>query len=160
MANGAKLRRDRHMSIHADSARHWGPVATIVRQSPPSKEPFMKYAILVYETPAELAAREDPERTVAYWSAYTAYSNALRDAGVAAGGAGLQVPALATTVRLREGKRFVQDGPFADTKELLGGLFIIDVPDLSVALAWAERCPASSTGSVEVRPMLPPPPGV
>lgn len=118
----------------------------------------MKYAILVYETPAELAAREDPARTVAYWSAYTAFSQALVDAGVAAGGAGLHAPAVATTVRLRDGKRHVQDGPFADTKELLGGLFIIDVPDLTAALEWAARCPAATSGSVEVRPMLPPPP--
>ena len=120
----------------------------------------MQYAVLVYETPAELAAREDPVRASAYWAAYTAYSQALVAAGVAAGGAGLQPPASATTVRLREGKRRVQDGPFADTKELLGGLFMIDVPDLSAALEWAARCPSAATGSVEVRPMLPPPPGV
>jgi hypothetical protein len=118
----------------------------------------MQYAILVYETPAELAAREDPTRALGYWAAYTAYSKALVEAGVAAGGAGLHAPAMATTVRLRDGKRQVQDGPFADTKELLGGLFMIDVPDMSAALDWAARCPASTTGSVEVRPMLPPPP--
>jgi hypothetical protein len=120
----------------------------------------MKYAVLVYETPAEIAAREDPERVSGYWAAYTAYSKALGDAGVAAGGAGLQAPAVATTVRLRGGQRQVQDGPFADTKELLGGLFIIDVPDLDAALMWAARCPAASTGSIEVRPVLPPPPSV
>jgi hypothetical protein len=120
----------------------------------------MKYAVIVYETPSELAAREDPARVGGYWSAYTAYSHALRDAGVAAGGAGLEAPAVATTVRLRGGQRHVQDGPFADTKELLGGLFIIDVPDLDAALEWAARCPSASTGAVEVRPMLPPPPGV
>jgi hypothetical protein len=67
---------------------------------------------------------------------------------------------MATTVRLRGGQRQVQDGPFADTKELLGGLFLIDVPDLDAALVWAARCPAAATGSVEVRPQLPPPPGV
>jgi hypothetical protein len=120
----------------------------------------MKYAVLVYETPAEMAAREDPERVGGYWAAYAAYSKALGDAGVAAGGAGLQAPAVATTVRLRGGQRQVQDGPFADTKELLGGLFIIDVPDLDAALMWAARCPAASTGSIEVRPVLPPPPSV
>jgi hypothetical protein len=118
----------------------------------------MQYAILVYETPAELAAREDPARVSAYWSAYTAYSQSLVAAGVAIGGAGLHPPAVATTVRLRDGKRQVQDGPFADTKELLGGLFMIDVPDLTTALEWAARCPSAATGSVEVRPLLPPPP--
>jgi hypothetical protein len=56
--------------------------------------------------------------------------------------------------------RGVQDGPFADAKELLGGLFLIDVPDLDAALVWAARCPAAATGSVEVRPQLPPPPSV
>ncbi len=118
----------------------------------------MKYAILVYETPAEVAAREHPEKSGPYWAAYIAYSQALADAGVAAGGAGLQPPSVATTVRLRNGRRQVQDGPFADTKELLGGFFLIDVPDLAAALEWAARCPSSATGAVEVRPLLPPPP--
>jgi hypothetical protein len=118
----------------------------------------MQYAIIVYETPAELSARDDPARVGAYWASYTAYSKALVDAGVARGGAGLHPPAMATTVRLRGGSRLVQDGPFADTKEMLGGIFLIDVPDLDAALEWAARCPASATGSVEVRPMLPPPP--
>jgi hypothetical protein len=118
----------------------------------------MQFAILVYETADELASREDPNRASAYWASYTAYSKALIDAGVAAGGAGLHAPGSATTVRLRGGHRQVQDGPFADTKEMLGGLFMVNVPDLDAALEWAARCPASATGSVEVRPMLPPPP--
>lgn len=118
----------------------------------------MQYAILVYETPAEVAAREDPTRAGAYWAAYTSYSQALGAAGIARGGAGLQPAATATTVRLREGHRQVQDGPFADTKELLGGFFLIEVASLDEALAWAARCPAATTGAVEVRPQLPPPP--
>jgi hypothetical protein len=65
---------------------------------------------------------------------------------------------MATTIRLAGGKRQVQDGPFADTKEMLGGLFMIEVPDLDAALQWAARCPAADGGSVEVRPMMPPPP--
>lgn len=118
----------------------------------------MQYAIIVYETDAELAARNDPARAGDYWSAYQAYSKALVDAGVARGGAGLAPPESATTIRLRGGKRQVQDGPFADTKEKLGGLFMIEVPDLDKALEWAARCPAAASGSIEVRPMLPPPP--
>lgn len=118
----------------------------------------MQYAIVVYETAVELAAREDPTRAPAYWAAYTAYSQALVAAGIARGGAGLAPPSLATTVRVRGTERQVQDGPFAETKEMLGGLFMIEVPDLDTALAWAARCPSASTGSVEVRPMLPPPP--
>lgn len=115
----------------------------------------MHYSILVYETPSEIAAREDPARAEAYWAAYSAYSSALRAAGVAAGGAALHPPANATTIRVRGGERHVQDGPFADTKEVLGGIFIIDVPDLDAALEWGARCPSSATGSVEVRPNLP-----
>lgn len=118
----------------------------------------MQYAIIVYETPAELAAREDPTRAGPYWAAYMAYSQALGAAGVAKGGAGLQPAPMATTVRLRGGARQVQDGPFADTKELLGGFFLIDVPDLDSALEWAARCPSAATGSVEVRPVMPAPP--
>ncbi len=119
----------------------------------------MQYALVVYETPAELARRDDPAQAQAYWAPYFAYSTALAEAGVAVGGAGLQPPRAATSVRLRDGKRQVQDGPFADTKEQLGGLFLIEVPSLDKALEWAARCPASSTGTVEVRPVMPPPPG-
>jgi hypothetical protein len=119
----------------------------------------MKYAVIVYETPEHMAARTDPARADAYWGSYVAYSQALQQAGVAAGGAGLQPPTTATTVRLRGGQRHVQDGPFADTKELLGGFFVIDVSDLDTALQWAARCPSCAEGgSAEVRPLLPPPP--
>jgi hypothetical protein len=118
----------------------------------------MQFTILVYETQAELAARTDPKRKDAYWGAYRAYTKALRDAGVMVGGAGLEPPRTATTVRVPDGKRRVQDGPFADTKEQLGGYYVIDVPDLDKALEWAARCPSASTGSAEVRPNMPPPP--
>jgi hypothetical protein len=120
----------------------------------------MHYAIIVYETADELAAREDPARAESYWAAYTAYSKALVAAGIARGGAGLAAPAVATTVRVRRDQRQVQDGPFAETKEMLGGIFLIEVDNLDAALEWAARCPSVETGSVEVRPMLPPPPGV
>ena len=73
------------------------------------------------------------------------------------GGAGLQPPATGTTVRLRGGARQVHDGPFADTKEQLGGYYIIEVPNLDAALEWAAKCPAAPTGSVEVRPHVPMP---
>ncbi len=118
----------------------------------------MQYAILVYETEADFAARNDPEKAGAYWGAYGAYSQALVKAGVAAGGTGLHPTSVATTVRMRDNGRLVQDGPFADTKEMLGGIFLIDVPDLDTALFWAARCPSAVTGSAEVRPCLPPPP--
>ena len=99
----------------------------------------MQYTILVYETESELAARSDPKRRDAYWGAYRAYTQALRDAGVMVGGAALEPPRAATTVRQPHGKRQVQDGPFADTKEQLGGYYVVDVPDLDKALEWAAR---------------------
>lgn len=108
----------------------------------------MKYAILVYETEQDFANRDQQ------MPAYNAYSQALTDAGVAAGGAGLQPSHTATTLRLKNGQRNVQDGPFADTKEQIGGFFIIDVADLDTALDWASRCPAASNCAVEVRPLL------
>ena len=114
----------------------------------------MKYTILVYENTVDFATRTDAARKDAYWGAYRAYTKALADAGVMVGGAGLQPPPLATTVRLRDGKRQVQDGPFADTKEQLGGYYVIEVPGLDQALDWAARCPSASSGSVEVRPNL------
>jgi len=114
----------------------------------------MKYTILVYENTADFGARTDATRKDAYWGAYRAYTKALTDAGVMVGGAGLQPPPLATTVRLRDGKRQVQDGPFADTKEQLGGYYVIEVLGLDQALDWAARCPSVSSGSVEVRPNL------
>ena len=81
-------------------------------------------------------------------------AKALRDAGVMVGGAALEPPRAATTVRQSHGKRQVQDGPFADTKEQLGGYYVIDVPDLDKALEWASRCPSAATGATEVRPNL------
>jgi hypothetical protein len=114
----------------------------------------MKYTVLIYETEAEFGARTDDTRKDAYWGAWRAYTKALTDAGVMAGGAGLQPAHLATTIRQRGGKREVQDGPYAEAKEQLGGYYVIEVPDLDKALDWAARCPAASSGAVEVRPNL------
>lgn len=115
----------------------------------------MQYSVLIYESDKELAQRDNPESSAKMMAAYTAYSKALREAGVLQGGQGLQKPSTATTVRLRDGKRQIQDGPFADTKEKLGGFYIIEVANLDAALEWAALCPAASTGSIEVRPTLP-----
>jgi len=114
----------------------------------------MKYTILIYETETDFRARTDAKRKDAYWGAYRAYTKALTDAGAMAGGAGLQPPPEGTIVRHRDGKHHVQDGPYAEAKEQLGGYYVIEVPDLDTALAWAARCPAASTGAVEVRPNL------
>ncbi len=114
----------------------------------------MKYCIMVYETLQDFSKRTNQDAQ-AYWAAYSAYGKALHEAQVSAGGQALQPPGTGTTLRLNGGKRHVQDGPYADTKEQLGGFFIVDVPDLDAALEWAARCPAAATGAVEVRPVLP-----
>ena len=118
---------------------------------------MMKYMLIMCETPAEMSRRDDPAQAPAYWGAWSAYAQAVAQSGVMVAGAGLQLPHTATTLRITGGEREVQDGPFADTKEQLGGFFVIDVPDLDAALAWAARSPAASAGSVEVRPVLPSP---
>jgi len=117
----------------------------------------MNYTILIYETPASFALRSDPQKSEAYWARWPRYKQALVDAGVFVGGAGLQLPQTATTLRLHDGQRVVQDGPYAETKEQLAGYFLIDVPHLDAALDWAARCPVEPEDVVEVRPNLTPP---
>jgi hypothetical protein len=117
----------------------------------------MKFTLLYLEAPAEAARRDGPEAP-AYWGAWTAYIGALRDAGIVAGGEGLMPAATAATLRVKDGRRDVQDGPFVDSKEQLGGYMIIDVPDMAAALEWAARAPCAAAGAVEVRPCLPPMP--
>lgn len=114
----------------------------------------MKYSLIIYETPEAFATRHDPEHASDYWAAWPAYAAAMVEAGVMAGGAGLEAPEMATTVRFEGGGHKVEDGPFAETKEMLGGIFFIDVPNLDEALKWAARMPMMYGGSVEVRPHL------
>jgi hypothetical protein len=85
-------------------------------------------------------------------AAFHAYAADLDTAGVLVSAEVLQSSSSSTTISLRDGTLQVQDGPFADSKEQLGGTFVIDVPDLDAALAWAEKCPAAQWGSVEIRP--------
>jgi hypothetical protein len=114
----------------------------------------MQYAILLYEKESDFAARDDEQRKGSYWAGWRAYGEALRQADQNKAGIALQGPHTGTTLRVNGGARQVQDGPYADTKEQLGGLFVIDVPDLDTALDWAARCPAAGYGAVEVRPVL------
>jgi hypothetical protein len=109
----------------------------------------MKYALIVHQSQEYFDRRNDP----AAKAAGRAYAEALQAAGVFVVGLGLQPPQTATTVSVREGKRHVQDGPYAETKEFLAGLAIIDVPNLDLALEWAARHPAAGHASVEVRPV-------
>jgi hypothetical protein len=113
----------------------------------------MTYVLAIYESPEAFDARSG-EDSDAYRGAWQAYADALRHAGVMAGGKGLEPPSAAATVRFRDGDRTVQDGPYADTKEQLGGFFILDVPDLDTALEWAARAPLTRGGAVEVRPAM------
>jgi hypothetical protein len=119
----------------------------------------MEYMLIYRECADDIARRDDPAQAPAYWGAWMAYIGALRASGVSKGGNGLQPPQTATTVRVRDGRRQVQDGPFAELREELGGYMIIDVPGLDEALEWAARAPCAATGSTEVRAVLPPPPG-
>ncbi len=109
----------------------------------------MKYALLVFQ-PQEKFDRRDS----AMAAAGKAYGEALRAAGVVVTAAGLQPPQSGTMVSVRDGKRQVHDGPYAETKEFLGGFVIIDVPDLDAALEWAARHPAAAHSAVEVRPLF------
>jgi hypothetical protein len=112
----------------------------------------VKYALLIYENPEDFADREQVEDQP-YFGAWRAYYRALVDAGVFVGGDPLHVPETATTVRHRDGKKHIQDGPYASTKEQLAGFILLELPSLDAALDWASRCPATAVGAVEVRPL-------
>jgi hypothetical protein len=112
----------------------------------------MQYMLLIYdeERAAESMPREQMSEVI---NAYMAYSQALRDAKVWVASNRLRPTSAATSVRTTGGQTRVLDGPFAETKEQLGGYYLIDVPDLDAALSWAKRCPGSRYGTVEVRPV-------
>ncbi len=115
----------------------------------------MKYAMLIYQTPEAFEARKngDDDPSVGAWRDYY---RALVDSGAYVGGDPLHVPETATTVRLKDGRRHIQDGPYANTKEQLAGFAILELPSLDAALEWAARCPElQRAGAVEVRPLAP-----
>ncbi|HEV2488924.1 MAG TPA: YciI family protein [Candidatus Acidoferrales bacterium] len=112
----------------------------------------MQFAMLIYESPEAFATRKYDD-TDPYLGAWRGYYKALVEAGVYVGGDALHLPETATTVRVKDGKRAVQDGPYADTKEQVAGFLVLELPSLDAALDWAARCPAVSMGAVEVRPL-------
>lgn len=116
----------------------------------------MNYSIFIYETKDDFAKRGDPAKQEAYYNGWMKYFEMLGAAGIMRGGSGLMPPDTATTVKLRGSQRLVEDGPYADTKEQLGGFFMIEVADLDTALDWAAKCPAASSGALEIRPNMPP----
>lgn len=113
----------------------------------------MNYTLLMYETTEDFAKRTDPTHKEAYAASWAHYVKALRDSGIVVSSAGLHPPETGATLSRKGGELLVQDGPNVETKEQIGGLIIIDVPDLDTALEWAARCPGSS---VDVRPNLQP----
>lgn len=110
----------------------------------------MKYMLLIYGSEIEPTEAD----YAAMMPAYMAYSRMLVDAGVMVAADPLEEPNSATTVRVRDGKRVITDGPFMETKEFLGGYYIIDVPNLDAALDLAAQCPGAPFGSIEVRPLM------
>ena len=112
----------------------------------------MKYMLMIYgDERAYLKAAEKNGQEM--MAGYVAYTQALQKAGVLLGGDRLQPTGTASTVRIANGKTQVLDGPYAETKEQLGGYYMIEVPDLDAALSWAARCPGANHGSIEVRPL-------
>jgi len=113
----------------------------------------MKYILMDYVNEAGRPKLTTAEKE--HWlGAYIAYTEAMTKAGVLRDNTGLQPTSSATTVRVANGKTQVLDGPYADSKEQLGGFRIIDVADLDAALSWAARCPTALHGVVEVRPIM------
>lgn len=110
----------------------------------------MNYTLFLYTDPADLA-HMTPEDWAAEKEIYGAYIGALREAGVFVSTDWLQPADTATTVSMKDGAERIQDGPFAETKETLGGYFVLNVPDLDAAIAWAKKCPAARHGKVEIR---------
>ena len=113
----------------------------------------MQYMILIYDSEKEWDKLSKAEIDKVY-AAYGAYTEEMQKAGVMRGANQLQSITTATTVRLRGGKLQTTDGPFAETKEQLGGYYLIDVPNLDEAVRWAAKCPSAPVGSIEVRPIV------
>lgn len=112
----------------------------------------MQYLLTLYADESAWPRMTEEQKKQGY-AAYMAYSEALKQAGALKGSNRLQPTSTATTVRTLDGKSQVLDGPYAETKEQLGGYYLIDVADLDAALSWAARCPGSQHGVVEVRPI-------
>ncbi len=114
----------------------------------------MQYMLMIYTGEAAEQTQTEAEGKQ-MMAAYGAYSEAMQAAGVIRGGERLRPATSATTVRAPGGKTSVLNGPYAETKEQLGGYFIIEVADLDAAIAWAARCPGAAHGAIEVRPIWP-----
>ncbi|KIG18308.1 PhnB protein [Enhygromyxa salina] len=113
----------------------------------------MQYLLLIYAN--ESAEAQVPqEQRQAMFGEWMSYTNDMKAAGAYVAGDALQPVSTATSVRLRDGERMITDGPFAETKEQLGGYYLVEAADLDGALEWAAKCPGARTGTVEVRPVM------
>jgi len=117
----------------------------------------MRYMLLICEDERNYATMT-PKDAAANMGEWFAYTDAMKKAGAFLAGDPLQPTRTASTVRVKNGKTLTTDGPFAETKEQLGGYYIVDVPNLDEAVKWAARCPGARTGSIEVRPIMEIPP--
>jgi hypothetical protein len=117
-----------------------------------SQEARMRYMLLIYgdESGWGTLSEADQQTEMAKWFAYT---EEMQKAGVSTQGDALQPTATATTVRDNGGEPLVTDGPFAETKEQLGGYYLLDVADLDEAIKWAHKCPGAKYGKIELRPI-------
>jgi hypothetical protein len=114
----------------------------------------MQYILLIHDEEQVWGGMSEQERGAMY-AEYGAFTEAVRESGALVGANQLQPTATATTVRVRNGETLTTDGPFAETKEQLGGYYVVDVESLDEALAWAARIPSARIGSIEVRPLVP-----
>ncbi|HET9119317.1 MAG TPA: YciI family protein [Solirubrobacterales bacterium] len=113
----------------------------------------MKYAFTIYVDEAGREAASEEDRN-AMAQAYGAVTQEMQERGALVAGEGLYPTQTATTVQVREGERSVTDGPFAETKEQLGGFYVLDCKDLDEAIEWAAKIPGAQVGSVEIRPVM------
>jgi hypothetical protein len=114
----------------------------------------MKYLLAIYTDESNANADISPDDMRRELDKWWAYGDELEAAGVHIAGDALQPSGTATTVKLREGERIVTDGPFAETKEQLGGYYLLECPDLDSALEWAAKMPNLDRNTVEVRPLM------
>jgi len=140
----------RRLHAHRARARRAMPTAPARTDGPITKDLTMKYMLLIYSSPD--LPQGTPDEQAADMQRWFDYSDEMAAAGVMVAGDPLEGVETSTTVRIRNDEKVLTDGPFAETKEVLGGYYIVDVDDLDEAIAWAVKSPAAHYGSMEVRP--------
>src|SRR5579871_600477 len=121
--------------------------------TPITRSRAMQYLLMIYRSEAELGKLSQAEREK-IGADYGAFTQSIIQSGHFKAGDGLQPTTTATTVRVREGKILTTDGPFAETREQLGGYYLVDAKDLDTAIGIAARIPGAKSGSIEVRPVM------